>query len=65
MNTDTVNTVKIEAGCEYRALKECLEKNNWKKDKCEKEWLEFQTLCDTNRKYVYKTIIMYNVHVHV
>ena len=47
---ESLGTVKVENVCEYKALKECLEKNNWKKDKCEKEWTDFQTLCKTNRR---------------
>lgn len=41
---------KLQAACEYQALKECLERNNWKKARCEKEWLEFETLCSRNRQ---------------
>lgn len=36
--------------CEYKALKECLDRNKGKKDKCEKEWQEFENLCARNRK---------------
>lgn len=36
--------------CEYRALKECLDKNNGKREKCEKEWQEFQNACANNKK---------------
>ena len=36
--------------CEYRALKECLDKNNGKREKCEKEWQEFQNACASNKK---------------
>ena len=36
--------------CEYKALKQCLDRNGGKKEKCEKEWLEFQQLCTTNKK---------------
>ena len=51
-SSEEVNVSKAEATCQYQALKACLEKNNWKKEKCEKEWEEFQTLCATNRKWV-------------
>ena len=36
--------------CEHQALKECLERNGGKKEKCEKEWQEFQNLCSKNRQ---------------
>lgn len=36
--------------CEYQALKDCLERNKGKKEKCEKEWNEFQNLCANNKK---------------
>ena len=36
--------------CEYKALKECLDRNGGKKEKCEKEWREFENLCANNRK---------------
>lgn len=41
---------KIQTACEYQALKDCLEKNNWRKEKCEKEWREFENLCSRNRE---------------
>ena len=41
---------KIKTACEYQALKTCLENNNWRKEKCEKEWQEFENLCSRNRK---------------
>ena len=41
---------KIQTACEYQALKDCLEKNNWRKEKCEKEWLEFENLCSKNKQ---------------
>lgn len=44
---------KIETACEYKSLKTCLEKNNWKKEKCEKEWMEFETLCSKNKRSVF------------
>lgn len=50
METAEEATVKIQTACEYQALKVCLEKNNWKKEKCEKEWQEFQSLCATNKR---------------
>ena len=40
------------APCEYRALKECLERNEGKREKCDKEWQEFQNSCSNNRKLV-------------
>lgn len=36
--------------CEYKALKECLDRNKGKKEKCEKEWQEFQDACANNRR---------------
>ena len=36
--------------CEYKALKECLDRNGGKKEKCEKEWRNFQQLCSNNKK---------------
>lgn len=57
-SSEEVNVSKIEAACQYQALKACLEKNNWKKEKCEKEWEEFQTLCATNRKWVRPDALM-------
>ena len=36
--------------CEYKALKECLERNQGKKEKCEREWQEFQNACSNNRR---------------
>lgn len=36
--------------CEYKALKECLDRNQGKKEKCEKEWQEFQNACTNNRR---------------
>lgn len=36
--------------CEYKALKECLERNGGKKERCEKEWRDFEQLCSKNRK---------------
>ena len=36
--------------CEYKALKDCLDRNGGKKEKCEKEWREFENLCAKNRK---------------
>lgn len=44
---ESFTTVK---SCEYKALKECLDKNQGRKEKCEKEWIEFQTLCANNKK---------------
>ena len=42
--------VTIESGCEYKALKECLDRNKGRKEKCEKEWAEFQNLCARNKR---------------
>lgn len=36
--------------CEYKALKECLDRNGGKKEKCDKEWRDFEQLCSKNRK---------------
>ena len=36
--------------CEYKALKECLDRNRGKKEKCDKEWRDFEQLCSKNRK---------------
>lgn len=48
---EPVGTItKIQAACEYKALKQCLERNEWKKEKCEKEWQEFENLCSKNRQ---------------
>ena len=44
------SVTKIQSACEYQALKKCLENNNWKKNKCQKEWLEFENLCSKNRQ---------------
>ena len=41
----------ISAACEYKQLKECLDRNQGKKEKCEKEWEEFQNICARNKKY--------------
>ena len=46
----------IKAACEYKALKECLDRNGGKKEKCEKEWEEFQTLCAGNKKLVLQRV---------
>ena len=37
--------------CEYKALKECLDRNQGKKEKCEKEWQEFQNACTNNKRW--------------
>ena len=37
--------------CEYRALKECLDKNQGNREKCEKEWQEFQNACAHNKRW--------------
>ena len=42
--------ITIEAACEYKALKDCLDRNQGRKEKCEKEWQEFQNLCTTNKR---------------
>lgn len=42
--------VTVKAACEYKALKECLDRNQGKREKCEKEWQEFQNLCERNKK---------------
>ena len=42
--------ITIEAACEYKALKDCLDRNQGRKEKCEKEWQEFQNLCATNKR---------------
>lgn len=47
--TDSEGFVTIKA-CEYKALKECLDRNQGRKEKCEKEWLEFQNLCEQNKR---------------
>ena len=60
-SSENSDTVKIQSACEYRALKECLEKNNWKKDKCEKEWQEFKTLCSNNKRLIIIIHVGYNV----
>lgn len=44
---DNFSTIK---SCEYKALKDCLDRNGGKKEKCEKEWREFENLCAKNRK---------------
>ena len=44
---DKFTTIK---SCEYKALKDCLDRNGGKKEKCEKEWREFENLCAKNRK---------------
>ena len=44
--------VTVKAACEYKALKECLDRNQGKREKCEKEWQEFQNLCERNKKWV-------------
>ena len=36
--------------CEYKALKECLDRNQGKREKCEREWQEFQNACANNKK---------------
>ena len=36
--------------CEYQALKDCLDRNQGRREKCEREWREFQTLCVNNKK---------------
>lgn len=46
-NDNKFVTVK---SCEYKALKECLDRNRGKKEKCEKEWREFENLCTKNRQ---------------
>ena len=38
--------------CEYKALKECLERNQGKKEKCEREWFQFQNACTNNKRCV-------------
>lgn len=43
---------KLETACEYKALEACLRENNWNKEKCEKEWLEFENLCSKNKRYM-------------
>ena len=52
METSTGNEEKFVTlkSCEYKALKECLDRNGGKKEKCEKEWREFENLCANNRK---------------
>lgn len=40
----------METACEYKALKDCLDRNQGRKEKCEKEWQEFQNLCATNKR---------------
>ena len=52
METSTGNKEKFVTlkSCEYKALKECLDRNGGKKEKCEKEWREFENLCANNRK---------------
>lgn len=42
--------ITIEAACEYKALKDCLDRNQGRKEKCEKEWQEFQNLCAANKR---------------
>lgn len=42
--------ITIEAACEYKALKDCLDRNQGRKKKCEKEWQEFQNLCAANKR---------------
>lgn len=49
-DTSASRITKIQAACEYQALKNCLEKNNWRKEKCEKEWVEFENLCSKNKQ---------------
>ena len=44
---ETFTTIK---SCEYKALKDCLDRNGGKKEKCEKEWREFENLCAKNKK---------------
>ena len=36
--------------CEYKALKECLDRNQGKREKCEREWQEFQNACANNKR---------------
>ncbi len=47
IKNDKLTTVK---SCEHQALKECLDRNQGNKDKCVKEWQEFQNLCSNNKK---------------
>jgi len=48
---DAQGFVKVETACEYKPLKDCLDRNQGKKEKCEKEWQEFQNLCARNKRY--------------
>ena len=50
METEQQGCNTIEAACEYKALKDCLDRNQGRKEKCEKEWQEFQNLCATNKR---------------
>ena len=36
--------------CDYKPLKECLERNGGKKEYCEKEWKDFQSYCSKANK---------------
>ena len=59
----STDIVKIQSACEYQALKECLIKNNWKKEHCEKEWKEFQNLCQNNKRYIINCNIVTIIYI--
>ncbi len=40
----------IQSSCEYKALKACLDKNQGRREKCEKEWLDFQNQCAAKKR---------------
>ena len=45
-----VSSPEISSPCEYKALKECLDRNQGKREKCEREWQEFQNACTNNKR---------------
>ena len=49
MDSEKTDFVKVKS-CEYAALKECLDRNHGKRERCEKEWQDFQNLCSANKK---------------
>ena len=43
---------RVSVPCEYRALKECLDRNQGRRERCQRECQEFQTACDNNKRCV-------------
>ena len=50
---------EIRTPCEYRALQECLERNQGSRDKCQREWREFQNACANNKRCVEENVCVF------